>query len=268
MGKSATQSKHRVNKAYGPVVCFTRVLTRGSPKTTNMETILDETWRQRSQNCMFLKSVVFPQDSTNCENILDGHKFEIFNATIRATYFQQVNPFMYVAESNQSQTIVIHWGEIANQITDSISVHILSKALVDIIVLYASPLSAFVPENVPTFANWNNQNNKWFLGEWSHVKSGAWGGLSRNCVSSRLSTISGDSVRLQKLFDFLESTDKTIILLKEVLSYYDKVNDTWILKVGTLETKAERFYLFGLVIGQRGINTRYWFHENCPLDNF
>jgi hypothetical protein len=280
MGKSPRKIS-KSKRAYGPVVCFTRVLMPGLSKTTNMETILDETWKQRDQNWMFLSSIIFPREPTNGENILSGDGFVISGTRVQATNFKQVNPFTWFAENDRNETIVVHWGEIANQITETIqSLNILANSLVNIIVLYASPLSVFVPENVPTLANWNDQNNTWFLGEWSnaerctqnefYLESDA--SKSKNCISKKLFFVKNDLTRLQKLFDFLESTGKTMILFNDVLTngYYDKVNGKhiWIPQIGSLQTRAERFHLFGLVINQRSRYTKHWFHENCPLDNF
>jgi hypothetical protein len=257
-----------------------------------MEDILDKTYRERCESSITLQSVIFPTDSPKINKLLAGYVFEntMFESSSKAPMknFQQLKPFIWVAEESRrsrvrgyfeylfDSTIVVDWGAIARELSKTIiSMQSLPIVLVDIIVLYASPLTAFVQENAPSQDpirdEWNTQNNKWFLGDWSntnykyytfpelylHLDS------CKDCMSVQLWNINEDKERRNKLFLFIDTQDKMRDLI-----LYASVGERYYDEIGDLDSRKERVRVFKLVLSGMNFKTRHWFHENCPLDNF
>ncbi len=266
------------SSSHGPLLCYTHQ-SFSQLSNPRIEDFIDKTWKEYCTNSIVQVSVIFPQRQPKTNNILIGETFKKSTTQIHVKNFTRVNPFLWVAQQQDQgyaykSTIVVDWGAISNKMCEIVkSMKIVPNALADIIILYASPLSAFVQECPPKANNkWNNQNNKWFLGEWSNTNTHD---SCKNSMSKKLSNISNDKDRLQKLFAFLENQDKMILLLNECLGdgYFDFINpqDTqrnWIATIEGLQSKYERFRLFTLAIAQRTLTTKNWFHENFPLDYF
>jgi hypothetical protein len=250
-----------------------------------VEDVIDKTYAERCASSITLQSVIFPTKPPKANRLLAGYVFERSSKPSMKN-FQEVKPFMWVAEELERSvrgswidiyhsTIVVDWGAMAREMSKTIvSTQSFPIALVDIVVLYASPLSAFVQENAPIRDpirdQWNTQNNKWFLGNWSNIHykytfPELYLNLDscKNCMSKLLYIISRDKDRYKKLFAFLDNQDKMrnlILYASQGECYHDEIGD--------LHSREERVRVFKLVLAGSNFKTQHWFHENCPLDNF
>ncbi len=148
-------------------------------------------------------------------------------------------------------TIVVNWGEIAKQMSKMIGL-MFPKELVNIIVLYASPLTAFVQQDVPTKTKkWNDKNNKWFLGKESRVIEWDYSpNPSPIGIAKKLLEIMMDDSRSRSLFMYLKQ-------LAEFVPFpyrWDKL--VW----SEFQRKIIHYH--------HDSEIQRWFHEYCPLDNF
>jgi hypothetical protein len=239
-----------------------------------MEDFLYKTWLQRKQGSVRLGSVLFPTNAPNAQNLrygwdnIDGHEWY--------HKFKKHGEFMWISYQGKHQewctkfesTIIVNWGKIADTMTHMLC-EMFPKTLSSLIVLYASPLSAFVQENPPNPSN--TANNKWYLGESSAIDVNRYGPLpsANNGIASKLLEIMQDQSRSKLLFDVISGRNQVY----ECLSH---MHQCGIRHFGRIEIDhlfyEQLFSLFqSLVLNQalnKDLNTQYWFHENCPLDNF
>jgi hypothetical protein len=245
-----------------------------------MEELMKMSWSSRCANSISLKSVTFPRCLPRTSHLFSGHTFEISNETRASTKFAQVDPFMWISQDDDenyyksteqwNSTIVVNWGAVAKEMSNIFqSLLIVPNTLIDIIILYASPLSAFVQADAPNASKvWNSQNNKWFLGNWSNTNYNftftqflLHPELCKDSICLQLWKISNDKNRRNKLFLFIDNQGKMRDLINYTVSSFAQI--------GNLDFRDERVRLFELVLKTvSNLRTRHWFHENCPLDNF
>jgi hypothetical protein len=215
-------------------------------------------WFGRAHSPTTLKSVIFPQQPPEIDNLFDGHEFAICPRRIESGAFKKVDNFMWVAKlakigwiNDYPFTIVIDWGAISKEMIKIVS-NTFPDGLADIIVLYASPLSVFVQDDVPSRKKWNKKNNKWFLGEQSHVEERS---DTKTGIATKLLEISQIDIRCQQLFEALSDRKKLYECMPALMRLYhiEPLNLSF------------RKYLTELA-NHEGF--QHWFHENCPLDNF
>ena len=160
-------------------------------------------------------------------------------------------------------TIIVNWGKISENMTRILG-EMFPKTLSNLIVLYASPLTTFVQENPPSPSN--TANNQWYLGESSSIDVNGYGPLpsANNGIASKLLEIIQDQSRSKSFFDVISGRDQLHECLTHLNHYVPMDIDHLLAK--------QLFSLFqSRVLNQalnKDLNTQYWFHENCPLDNF
>jgi hypothetical protein len=212
-------------------VCFS------CPFLKTAEDLMNMTWlARRTHTVSRLKSVTFSTRAPNPKHIFDGREF----------------------------TVVVNWGVIAEEMSNIVKL-IIPNELADIVVLYASPLNAFVQEDVPQNTN-NNKNNKWFLGESSCIEYRNYGPFpsTKQGIASKLLHIINDENLSQSLFDLILNRNQLLECIPTSQMSYC---------VRELNLPKKRLLgLFRSLIRHaavhKDLDTQHWFHENCPLDNF